>query len=109
CQTWLEGLAGRGSACQNGGALRARSRSRWRRGICATSGRPMKPLRLLLAVLAIASLALPLAAYADSYPDRPVRLIVPAAAGGSPDQLGRLLAQKLSDSLGQQVFVDHRH
>jgi len=68
----------------------------------------MKPLRLLLAVLAIASPVLPLAAHADSYPVRPVRLIVPDAPGGSPDQLGRLLAQKLTDNLGQQVFVENR-
>lgn len=68
----------------------------------------MKALRLLLAVLASVSLAMPPGARAESYPVRPVRLIVPDAAGGSPDQLGRLLAQKLSDSLGQQVFVDNR-
>jgi tripartite-type tricarboxylate transporter receptor subunit TctC len=37
-----------------------------------------------------------------------VRLIVADAAGGAPDQLGRILAQKLSESLGQQVIVDNR-
>jgi tripartite-type tricarboxylate transporter receptor subunit TctC len=47
-------------------------------------------------------------AAAQSYPAKPVRLIVADAAGGAPDQLGRLLAQKLSDSLGQQVIVDNR-
>jgi tripartite-type tricarboxylate transporter receptor subunit TctC len=45
---------------------------------------------------------------AQSYPAKPVRLIVADAAGGAPDQLGRLLAQKLSDSLGQQMIVDNR-
>ena len=39
---------------------------------------------------------------------RPVRLIVADAAGGAPDQLGRIVAQKLSESLGQQVIVDNR-
>ena len=45
---------------------------------------------------------------AQSYPAKPVRLIVADAAGGAPDQLGRILAQKLSESLGQQVIVDNR-
>jgi hypothetical protein len=45
---------------------------------------------------------------AQNYPSKPVRLIVPDAAGGAPDILGRILAQKLSESLGQQVIVDNR-
>src|SRR5213075_1170766 len=48
------------------------------------------------------------AALAQSYPAKPLRLIVADAAGGAPDQLGRLLAQTLSDGLGQQVIVDKR-
>src|SRR3954468_21650405 len=48
------------------------------------------------------------AALAQSYPAKPLRLIVADAAGGAPDQLGRLLAQTLSDGLGQQVIVDNR-
>jgi len=47
-------------------------------------------------------------ASAQGYPVKPVRLIVADAAGGAPDQLGRILAQHLSDSLGQQVIVDNR-
>jgi len=62
----------------------------------------MKPL-LLLALLAMS-----VGAGAQSYPVKPVRLIVADAAGGAPDQLGRILAQKLSESLGQQVLVDNR-
>ncbi len=48
------------------------------------------------------------AATAQPYPSKPIRLIVPDATGGSPDQLGRLLAQKMSESMGQQVIVDNR-
>src|SRR6185369_8865932 len=39
---------------------------------------------------------------------KPVRLIVADAAGGAPDQLGRILAQGLSEGLGQQMIVDNR-
>ncbi len=57
----------------------------------------------LFAMLAVAAAAL-----AQGYPAKPVRLIVADAAGGAPDQLARILAQKLSEALGQQVIVDNR-
>jgi len=57
---------------------------------------------LLLALLAGT------AAQAQGYPNRPVRMIVPSPPGGAPDILGRTVAQKLSDALGQQVVVDNR-
>jgi tripartite-type tricarboxylate transporter receptor subunit TctC len=44
----------------------------------------------------------------SAYPDKPIRLIVPQAAGGPSDVLGRTLAQKLSDSLGKNVIVDNK-
>ena len=47
-------------------------------------------------------------ALAQAYPAKPIRLIVADAAGGAPDQLGRVVAQKLSESLSQQVIVDNR-
>ncbi|MBI3373129.1 MAG: tripartite tricarboxylate transporter substrate binding protein [Betaproteobacteria bacterium] len=69
----------------------------------------MKRLRCrVLNMLTLALLVLSYGAIAQSYPIKPLRLIVPDAAGGSPDTLGRILAQKLSDSLGQQVIVDNR-
>ena len=45
------------------------------------------------------------AAFAQTYPDKPVRMIVPFSAGGPADVLGRLIAEKLTRSLGQTVVV----
>jgi tripartite-type tricarboxylate transporter receptor subunit TctC len=43
-----------------------------------------------------------------SWPDRPVRLIIPFQAGSSSDVIGRIVAQRLSERLGQQIVVDNR-
>jgi tripartite-type tricarboxylate transporter receptor subunit TctC len=48
------------------------------------------------------------ASAADPYPDRPITLIVPYAAGGSSDVLGRLLSERLAKSLGQPIVIDNR-
>ncbi len=45
---------------------------------------------------------------ADSYPLRPVRIVVPTGAGGVTDVVARVLAQKMGERLGQQVIVDNR-
>ncbi len=48
------------------------------------------------------------AAYCQEYPSRPIRIVVPVAAGGSPDVLARIIGEKLRERLGQAVIVDNR-
>lgn len=62
---------------------------------------------LLAAAAASLGLALP-AAHAQTYPDKPVRLVVGYAPGTAPDVLSRLLATRLGELLKQQVIVDNR-
>ena len=62
-------------------------------------------LRLAVALLVSAGAAL---AHAQPYPSKPIRLIVPYSPGAGTDAISRILAQKLSDSLGQQMIVDNR-
>ena len=45
---------------------------------------------------------------AESWPSKPIKLVVPFSAGGSADTLGRVFAQAVSETLGQQVFVENR-
>jgi tripartite-type tricarboxylate transporter receptor subunit TctC len=47
-------------------------------------------------------------AFAQSWPQRPVKLLVPFAAGGNIDVMGRLAAARLSETLGQQFIVENR-
>ncbi len=44
----------------------------------------------------------------DSYPERPIRFIVPYSVGGTSDLVGRLVGAKLGEELGQQLVVDNR-
>jgi tripartite-type tricarboxylate transporter receptor subunit TctC len=68
----------------------------------------MMGLRIASVAIVAAGLLAPGAAHAQSYPTKPVKLIVPFAAGGPIDVMGRLVAQWLSSALGQQVVVDNR-
>src|SRR5262245_7987544 len=59
-------------------------------------------------LLFLAALAVPGAAAAQTYPDRPIKIIVPVGPAGSYDIVGRLLADQLSKRLGQTVSVENR-
>jgi tripartite-type tricarboxylate transporter receptor subunit TctC len=65
------------------------------------------PLKRVLAV-ALMTAVLPLGALAQSYPSKPIKMIVPFPAGGTTDIVARLVAQKMSESMGQPVTVDNR-
>lgn len=65
-------------------------------------------MKLAITIAAASALAFSSAAIADAYPTKPIRLIIPFAVGGSTDNLGRVLAARLSEKLGQQVVADNR-
>jgi tripartite-type tricarboxylate transporter receptor subunit TctC len=68
----------------------------------------MKPLASFwLAILAMIACCA-FAAHAQTYPNKPVRIIVSQAAGGGVDTLARLVAQKMTESLGQPVIVENK-
>ena len=75
----------------------------------STFSRPFSPRRRSLAcALVLAALAPPTALADAAYPNRPVRLVVPFPAGGNTDQVARMLAQSLTEQLGQPFVIDNK-
>ena len=68
----------------------------------------MNRVRRALLALPFALAAAPLAGRADSYPSRPIKFVVPWPAGGVADTVARVVADKLSERLGQRLIVENR-
>ena len=63
--------------------------------------------RDFIKMLAAATSIWPAAAYAQSYPSRPITMVVPFAAGGTFDVVGRIVATRMAELLGQSVVVEN--
>src|SRR5262245_548318 len=68
------------------------------------------PMRILCLgpFIALAAMTAAQPAQSRAWPDRPIRIIVPFAAGGHSDGIARIIAERLGDRLGQQVIVENR-
>lgn len=64
--------------------------------------------RHLLGALAGLSLAIPATAFAQPYPQKPITLVVPYAPGGATDIIGRVVAEEMSNGLGQRMVIENR-
>ena len=65
-------------------------------------------MKRIARILLAAALAISLAAHAQDYPNKPVKIIVPTPPGGGPDVLARVVADKLWEKWGQAVIVENR-
>src|ERR1043165_2437432 len=80
-----------------------------RRAAPAGQSEELSTMKVIASTLTCAALAaLCSAANAQSYPARPVRIIIPFSAGGAADVPGRILGDRLTKVLGQQVVIDNR-
>ena len=65
-------------------------------------------MNLLVSALGILCVLAGFCAQSQSYPEKPIRIVVPFAAGGSGDVVGRLIGTRFSEAWGQQVLIDNR-
>src|SRR6476646_3874757 len=79
-----------------------------KRPTTAEDAEGVMPMKTILRVAALcAALLVPGSALAQQYPAKPVRIVVPFPPGGVTDIAGRLIAQKLSERLGQQFYIEN--
>jgi len=70
--------------------------------------KPMRSLNSVLVTLAAACLLCPVQSLAQTYPSRPVKVVVPYGAGGTTDIVARIVSQRLSEMWGQPVVVENK-
>jgi len=63
--------------------------------------------RDFISVIAGMAVSWPIASHAQIYPSRPITMVIPFAAGGAFDVMGRILAARMSEILGQQVIIEN--
>ena len=68
----------------------------------------VRVIKHLIGLVAVTTLSFTGLAQAQSWPDKPIKLIIPFAAGGTTDIIGRVLAQQMTPILGQNVVVENR-
>ena len=59
-------------------------------------------------LLLVTALSLSTAAFSQAFPNKPIKAIVPFAAGSATDQIGRAFATKMSETLGQTIVVENK-
>src|SRR6476659_7041749 len=79
----------------------------WRKGSVALVEETMKKMKKMMFAAAAVALALIGPASAQDFPTRPVTMVIPFAAGGPQDTIGRIIAQRMTELLGQQVIVEN--
>ncbi len=73
-----------------------------------TSGTAPALRTIATAIVACIGVALPLATYAQAFPERPIKLVVPFPPGGSTDLVGRIVGRKAGELLGQPIIIENR-
>ena len=64
--------------------------------------------RLVVVLVSLVSALVAVAAFAQAYPTKPIRIIVPWPAGGTVDGVARIVGPKLADALGRPVLVENK-
>src|SRR4051794_36673491 len=87
----------------------ARNNAQWSLPILQYRRMEVSPMRWMCGVIISAACAvLPVGAQCQTYPDKPIRIILPVAPGGSADLVARTIGARLSESLGKPVIVESR-
>ena len=76
--------------------------------ICNKGDLMKQTKKIVLSLIVLKAIFFQTIAYAEIYPNKPIRLVVGDAPGGSPDTLGRILAQKVSERVGQPIVIDNK-